>query len=170
MLKFELSDIPVQISTGKILIPMCSKNTFDGIKAAISGGSNDALFKIAEKLGAKDISKADLFLLLQSYVSYLINFRSEMGLELPFCPEKTEEKDKIMQTVYTDYEKLVADYANISVFDVDDISIMDYWILLHDSVIHSLAKSEKGKKYLKDAYILTCEDADVDDIVKDFGG
>ena len=55
---------------------------------------------------------------------------------------------------YSFWEKLVADYTNISIIDVNNLDFIDYLILRHDAFIYKMNKSESGQKYLDNAWRL----------------
>lgn len=54
--------------------------------------------------------------------------------------------------VYTFPEKLVADYANISLLDVEELEIDIYLLYLRDAFIYKHSKTEEGRKYLNDCW------------------
>lgn len=49
----------------------------------------------------------------------------------------------------------MADYAGISLFDVDELDYCDYLILRRDAFIHTLNQTEEGREYLDNAYRLS---------------
>jgi len=63
----------------------------------------------------------------------------------------------------------VADYCNLSIFDVGAICYYDYRILLRDAVIHSLSQTKSGRDYLNNAWILTQTEPDRKALRKKFG-
>lgn len=54
----------------------------------------------------------------------------------------------------TYWERLVANYANISLFDVGELNYIDYLILRRDAFISMMSQTEKGQEYLDNAYRL----------------
>lgn len=54
----------------------------------------------------------------------------------------------------TYWEKLVADYAGVSLFDVQNIDAILYLELRRDAWIHSLNQTESGREYLYKAWCL----------------
>jgi len=71
---------------------------------------------------------------------------------IPRCPNEGDAGHRY--NVITYWEKLVADYARISLFDVQDMDYICYLQLRRDAWIHSLNQTEGGRKYLEDAWIL----------------
>ena len=47
---------------------------------------------------------------------------------------------------------MVADYANLNLFEVDDLDYVDYLTLRREAYIWALSKSEQGQKYLRDCW------------------
>ncbi|WP_279161127.1 hypothetical protein [Thomasclavelia cocleata] len=47
---------------------------------------------------------------------------------------------------------MVSDYANINIFEVGKINIIDYWQLRFDAFVYQLNKTSKGQEYLDNAY------------------
>jgi hypothetical protein len=58
-------------------------------------------------------------------------------------------------TAETRAEKLVIDYLNISIFDVQEMPIDLYLYFMRESYIYTLSQTEKGRKYLEDCYRMT---------------
>ena len=63
----------------------------------------------------------------------------------------------------------MADYCNISIFEVGSIGYYDYLLLLRDAVIHSLSQTKSGRDYLNNAWILTQTEPDRKALRKKFG-
>ena len=72
------------------------------------------------------------------------------------------EKDEIKYSIYTYADKMVRDYSGLSIYEVDNISVLEYWLLLRDAFIYKLAQTKDGREYLNNAYRLTQTDADED--------
>ena len=45
----------------------------------------------------------------------------------------------------------MADYAGVSMPQVEDLDVFTFFLLLHDGVIWRLSKTEKGREYLDTA-------------------
>lgn len=52
----------------------------------------------------------------------------------------------------TSDEKIVADYSNTAITNVNDYDVFTFWGLLHDAVIWNCNKTEKGREYLENAW------------------
>lgn len=81
---------------------------------------------------------------------------------MPWYPSQEKEEDKVKYTVYTSADKMVADYAGMDIYAVDGISILEYWLLERDAFISVMSRTKDGRKYLNNAYRLTCTEADED--------
>lgn len=68
---------------------------------------------------------------------------------MPYYPDKGSKAYYINPT---SDKKLVADYARLSFFEVEELDIIEYWGLLHDAAIWNCNKSEDGRKYLENAW------------------
>lgn len=50
--------------------------------------------------------------------------------------------------------KVIADYANVSIFEVEDLDYIRYLELLRDAVIYNNMQSKEGRERLDEAWIL----------------
>ena len=66
-------------------------------------------------------------------------------------------------------EKLVADYARISVFEVDELCYYTYRLLLRDALIHQCESTESGREYLEKCWILEQTEPDRDKLRDKYG-
>jgi hypothetical protein len=66
--------------------------------------------------------------------------------------------------------KYVGEYAGISIQDVLELSILEFYLLLHDAVVWNLSQTEEGRKYLDRAWILRQTEPDVKRFPKREGG
>ncbi|HCW79781.1 MAG TPA: hypothetical protein DG942_01590 [Ruminococcaceae bacterium] len=46
-------------------------------------------------------------------------------------------------------DKVVADYASISIFAVQELDVFTYWQMLRDAVIYACQQTEPGREYLE---------------------
>lgn len=158
MLELGLKFIPIQSISGVYKLPVCSKKVWENIQNCKSDAD------ISKAFGALGVSVSDIPLkerafVLYAYIDSVKKLREDTGLEVPYYPSKKNDDD-IKYTIYTGLDKLVADYANLSVYAVDDLPIFDYWLLLRDAFISKLASTKDGREYLNDAYRLTQTEAD----------
>lgn len=74
---------------------------------------------------------------------------------MPHYPNGQAEAAEYTYTVDTRAEKLVIDYLNISIFDVQEMPIDLYLYFMRESYIYMLSQTENGRKYLEDCYRMT---------------
>lgn len=79
---------------------------------------------------------------------------------MPWYPDDEESGHKYI--VETSAEKLVADYARVSLSDVEKMDYINYRILLRDAFISKLNATESGREYLNKAWLLSQTDSDRD--------
>lgn len=46
----------------------------------------------------------------------------------------------------------MADYANVSILDTDEMDVFTFWALLRDAVIFNRSHTKEGRKWLKNAW------------------
>jgi len=46
----------------------------------------------------------------------------------------------------------VADYANVSISDTDEMDVFTFWALLRDAVIFNRSHTKEGRTWLKNAW------------------
>ena len=63
----------------------------------------------------------------------------------------------------------MADYMNISLYDVEEMDCYDYLLIRRDALITKLRQTEKGQQYLDDAYRLTLTKPDRSKLREKFG-
>lgn len=159
MISFGDITIPVRLMRGPFNVPVCSKRVWQKIKQC----KTDDDYIEAGKLLLDDdlLALYDCRLLVSIYIQSMEKLREEIGLEIPDYPVTPTGKE-VKYTVYTQLDKLAADYANMSLYDIDDVPILDYWLILRDAFISKLSVTEKGREYLNNAYRLTQTEADDD--------
>ena len=74
---------------------------------------------------------------------------------MPHYPNGQAKAAEYKYTADTRAEKLVIDYLNISIFDVQEMQIDLYLYFMRESYIYTLSQTEKGRKYLEDCYRMT---------------
>lgn len=70
-------------------------------------------------------------------------------LKFPYYPGDNDAGKYSMETIM---EKRVADYANISILDAEELDIITFFIFLRDAVIFEKSQTEKGREYLYNAW------------------
>lgn len=161
MLDLGLKEIPIQLMCGKVAVPICTKAEWN--KICTFDGSDKAAVKLGGMLlDGVPLDICDSKLLIAVYTEALKLIREQTGFEVPYYPGKSNTEDEVKYTAYTVTDKLVADYANMSIYDIDKISILDYWLLERDAFIAALSKTKAGREYLNNAYRIKQVDADED--------
>lgn len=71
--------------------------------------------------------------------------------------------------ISTQHEKIVAEYAGVSLFEVFALDVFTYWALLHDAVVYGNAQTEDGRKWLKNAWRITQTEPDREKLHEKYG-
>ena len=79
---------------------------------------------------------------------------------MPWYPN--EEEPGHSYAVETIAEKLVADYARVALFDVEEMDYIEARVILRDAFIAKLNATEQGREYLNKAWLLSRTDNDRD--------
>lgn len=150
-------NIPVRLLSGAYNVPVCTKRIWDMLKQCRTDADYEKV--CGTLLEGVPLPLYDQRLLVSAYESGMERLREETELVLPYYKTEKSPND-VKYTVYTELDRLVCDYANMSIYEIDDIPILEYWLLMRDAFIHALSKTEKGREYLKNAYRLTQTEAD----------
>jgi len=86
---------------------------------------------------------------------------------MPYFPE--QEKSKAYFVNQTSDFKVVSDYSLLNFNEVQNLSIFEYFGLLHDAVVWNCSKSEKGLEYLENAWNYSQTSPDRNQLRKIFG-
>lgn len=65
------------------------------------------------------------------------------------------EEETVHYKTKTRAEKLVIDYAGISLWEVQELDLDVYLFLLREAFIHSLSKTKEGREYLENCWRMT---------------
>lgn len=149
--------IPIRLLSGTYSVPVCTKRVWGMLKQCRTDADHEKVCKML--LEGVPLPLHDQKLLVSAYESGMERLREEAELTLPYYKTK-KSADDVKYTVYTELDKLAADYANMTIYEIDSILITEYWLILRDAFIHALSRTEKGRKYLKNAYRLTQTEAD----------
>lgn len=84
---------------------------------------------------------------------------------MPYYPSD----DTAVYTPATLADKRVAEYADISIFNVGNICFYDYLLLLRDAVIYGNIGSQEGREYLEKCYNLANTEPDREKLREKFG-
>lgn len=163
MTELGVKEIPVQLTGGLYRVPVCSKRVWERLRRCET--EKDYVEICGTLLKgvpfSEDVPDCEKRLLAMVYEESIERLCETAGLTIPYYPAEPEDDD-IKYYIYTQFDKLAADYANMSIYEIDDIPITDYRLLVRDAFISKLAQTEKGRKYLKNAYRLTQTEADED--------
>lgn len=152
-------NIPVQLMSGTYKIPVCTKRVWDTLKQCSTDTDYEKVCGML--LEGVPLPLYDMRLLVEAYIGSMERLRVKTDLTLPYYKTEKSPND-VKYTIYTELDKLAADYANINLYEIDDILITEYWLILRDAFIYRLSQTEKGREYLKNAYRLTQTEADED--------
>ncbi len=64
---------------------------------------------------------------------------------------------------------MIADYCKISVLEVKNLRLDEWLMYRRDAFIYNCEQSEKGRKYLKDSYIMQQKKPDIERLREVFG-
>ncbi len=67
------------------------------------------------------------------------------------------------------FEHLVHEYSGLSFFEIEELDYFDWLVLRRDAFIHAMNKTEKGKKYLDEAWLHEQTEPDRASMRKKFG-
>lgn len=73
---------------------------------------------------------------------------------MPYYPSGKKDKFDHGYVSTTYFDKLVADYANITIMDVLELDHIDYLVYRRDAFISGMNKTEAGREYLFNAWRL----------------
>jgi len=57
----------------------------------------------------------------------------------------------------------------VSIFEVYEMEVFEFWFFLHDAVVYGYFKTEEGQKYLDKCWRLEQKEADKESLRKHFG-
>jgi len=116
---------------------------------------------------ADDLSKQNANTFYESFVYFINQLQAMPELKIPYCPEQS---DDIKYNIDTFSEKLVAEYSGLSFFEVEELNIVDFWLLLRNAVIYNRMQSEDGRKYLDKCWCMEQTKPDRKRLLERFGG
>ena len=64
---------------------------------------------------------------------------------------------------------MVSDYAGLSMAEITELDVFNFWALMHDAVIYNHAQTEEGRKWLKNAHRLEQTEPDDDALHRKYG-
>lgn len=69
---------------------------------------------------------------------------------MPYYPDHSGSKAYFRNN--SEKRKVVADYANMSIPDTEELTVFEYWGFLHDAVVWNCSRTTEGREYLENAY------------------
>lgn len=72
-------------------------------------------------------------------------------------------------TTLTSWEKVVADYSGISVPDVQRLDFLDYLCIRRDAFIQNMNKTEEGRAFLDEVWLISQTSMDIKSMREHFG-
>ena len=119
----------------------------------------------AELLTGRKLSETDSLMVCEAVSEVLSDAVSRPELAIPYYPD---HKDEVPYDLFTSAEKIIAEYAKMSISEVYRLDIYDYRMLLRDAVICSKMQTDEGRKWLKNAFRLTQTAPDMEKLRKRF--
>lgn len=86
---------------------------------------------------------------------------------MPYYPKK--DGKELIYDVATYWEKLVCDYANLSILDVNELNYVDYLIVRRDAFIWQMEQTDEGREYLENAKRINNTEIDRKALKEKFG-
>lgn len=71
--------------------------------------------------------------------------------------------------ITTTWEHLVSEYTGLNILQVEELDILDYLLYRRDAFIYRMSQTEKGEKYLDNAWRLEQTKPDRESLRKKFG-
>lgn len=92
-------------------------------------------------------------------------------LKIPYYPYFADQSVDNMEHKYiiqTIEEKRIAEYLQITMLEVENLDIIEYYFYLREAFIYNCMQSEDGREYLQNAYRLEETSPDRDNLRKNF--
>ena len=77
----------------------------------------------------------------------------------PFLFEDSE--GEIKEPISTLDLKYVGDYAGVNIREVEELNVLEFYLLLHDAVVWNLSQTEEGRKRLNKGWTLRQTEPDI---------
>lgn len=145
---------------GYIDVGVCSKAQWDRLKAASTAGDTVTLAAVLSQLGVDLPGSAPDMLTESISEAYIMAVEEycEQHKDIFGIPEKpdfeNDEGEELKLPVVTFGERLVYEHSGLDFFQINSLDILDYRMLLADSVKVKCLRREdgKGKEYLNECY------------------
>ena len=89
-------------------------------------------------------------------------------LMTPYYP--SEDSEGIPYTINTIEEKIVAEYAGVSIPDTEEFDVFTFWGLLRDAIIFNRSQTKEGRKWLKNAWRIRQTEPETEKLHRKIGG
>ncbi len=145
---------------GEVRAGVCRKITYDRIEIFLKGGGaarvHEIMREILPELKFEDITFSTAFVFLTAYKNAIDEYceRNKDIFEVPERVDFSEEKEKLKLPVVTSAERLVHEHSGLNFAEIKELDILDFKMLLADSVkISILSRMDgKGREYLNECY------------------
>ena len=77
--------------------------------------------------------------------------------------------DTVKYEIKTIAERLVCKYSGLSFAEIEELPIDTYFLLLRDAFIYDKSKTEEGREYLENGWILEQTEPDRNSLREKFG-
>jgi hypothetical protein len=131
--------------------------------AALSFNTENKRFTAQE---LAEIGFEDVLNFIAAYSDFISEIQNARALPRIAADEESEPGFESLLW----WDKLAADYANLSITEVQRLNYVDFLILRREAFIHALSQTEKGAELLSDAYCLEQTEPDRAALRKRFGG
>lgn len=74
-------------------------------------------------------------------------------LAIPYYPSNNDDKGHQWK-IYSSSERYVAEYCNISIYELENLTVVEFLVYRRDAIIYKLSQTPDGVDYLKNAYRL----------------
>lgn len=154
---------------GEVRAGVCRKITYDRIEFFLNGGGaarvREIMREILPELDFEDVTFSTAFVFLRAYKEAIEDY-CQKNTDIFAVPEKvdfSEEKVQIKLPIITASERLVHEHSGLSFAEINELDILDYRILLADSVkVNILSRPDgKGREYLNECYDCMHKNSDI---------
>lgn len=154
---------------GEVRAGVCKKITYDRIEIFLNGGGaarvREIMREILPEFDFENVTVTTAFVFLTAY-KHAIDEYCEKNMDIFEVPEKvdfSEEKEKLKLPVVTSAERLVYEHSGLNFAAINEMDILDFKMLLADSVkISILSRMDgKGREYLNECYDCMHKNSDI---------
>lgn len=154
---------------GEVRAGVCRKITYDRIEFFLNGGGaarvREIMREILPEFDFENVTVTTAFVFLTAYKNAIDEY-CEKNKDIFEVPEKvdfSEEKEKLKLPVVTSAERLVYEHSGLNFAAINELDILDFKMLLADSVkISILSRMDgKGREYLNECYDCMHKNSDI---------